>query len=55
VDDDNLYALDTDNDDLPVPVDARLVLAISKYGRSSRLLYDAGAGATFSAYYIGQM
>ncbi|HWQ74834.1 MAG TPA: DUF6385 domain-containing protein, partial [Syntrophomonas sp.] len=53
--DDDLYALDVDNDDLPVPVNAKLILAISKYGRYARLLYDAGAGASFSAYYIGQM
>ena len=53
--DDNLYAFDVDNDDIPVPVDARLIIAISKYGRYARLLYDAGAGATFSAYYVGQM
>lgn len=54
-DDDNLYAFDVDNDDLPVEADAKLIIAISKYGRYARLLYDAGAGATFSAYYIGQM
>jgi hypothetical protein len=53
--DDGLYAFDVDNDELPVPVDGKLVIAISKYGRYARLLYDAGAGADFSAYYIGQM
>lgn len=53
--DDDLYAFDADNDELTVPADAKLVIAISKYGRYARLLYDAGAGATLSAYYIGQM
>jgi hypothetical protein len=53
--DDNLYAFDVDNEDLAVPADAKLVIAVSKYGRYARLLYDAGASADFSAYYIGQM
>jgi len=53
--DDALYAMDQDNDELPVAVDAKMVIAISKYGRYARLLYDAGAGASFAAYYIGQM
>jgi hypothetical protein len=52
---DSFYAFDTDNDDLPVPAGEKLIIAISKYGRYARLLYNAGGGATFSAYYIGQM
>ncbi|MPN36639.1 hypothetical protein SDC9_184149 [bioreactor metagenome] len=52
---DALYAFDEDNDELPVEVGAKMIIAISKYGRYARLYYDAGAGASFSAYYIGQM
>ena len=53
--DDGLYAFDVDNDELPVTVGAKLIIAISKYGRYARLLYEASAAATFAAYYTGQM
>ena len=53
--DDDLYAFDVDNDELPVDVGAKLIIAISKYGRYARLLYEAGSPATFTAYYNGQM
>ncbi len=53
--DDNRYAFDLDNDDIAVPVDAALVIPISKFGQYSRLYFEATSAATFVAYYNGQM
>jgi hypothetical protein len=49
------YIPDPDNDDYVVAQDGNLIIAIGKFANYARLLFDAGAGATFEAYYIGQM